>query len=65
MALTENPLGGTAITIGAVIATPKITVLVGLPDVGSTAAGAVNEFKAFTAAIVKATGLADVFKKPQ
>jgi hypothetical protein len=65
MADIENPLGGTAITIGEVIATPKITVLVGLPAVGSTAAGAVNEFKAFASAIVKAIGLADVFKKPQ
>jgi len=65
MALTENPFGGTAITIGVDIETPKITVLLLFPAEGNAAAGAVNEFKAFASAIVKATGLALVFKKPQ
>ena len=43
IALTENPLGGTAITIGIDIEIPKIMVFVGVPAVGNTAAGAVNE----------------------
>ena len=65
MALTENPLDGTAITIGVDIEMPSITVLVGVPLVGNTAAGAVTEFRALASVIVSAIGLAEVLRKPQ
>jgi len=65
MALTENPLDGTAITIGVDIDTPNITVFVGVPAVGNTAAGAVNELRALFSAIVNAIGLVEVLRKPQ
>jgi hypothetical protein len=65
IALTENPLGGTAITIGVDIEIPKIMVFVGVPAVGNTAAGAVNELRALFSAIVNAIGLVEVFRKPQ
>ena len=38
--VTENELGGTATTIGALIVTPRINDVLGVPDTGKTAAGA-------------------------
>ena len=65
IALTANPLGGTAITIGEDMETPSMTTCWGVPDTGITGVAGVTEFKALASDIVIATGLAEVFRKPQ
>ena len=56
--VTENELGGTATTIGDVIATPSTKLLLGVPATGNTAAGAL------VGVIVTAITLLLVFKNP-
>jgi hypothetical protein len=65
IALTANPLGGTAITIGVDIDTPSITTCCGVPETGITGVPGVTAFKALASDIVIAMGFAEVFKKPQ
>jgi hypothetical protein len=64
IAVTEN-CGGTTITCGADIATPKIKLFELFPPVGRTAAGAVVTVPGIAGAIVTAIGVLPVFKKPQ
>jgi hypothetical protein len=57
--VTENELGGTATTIGAVILTPKTNEVLELPALGNTAA------PALVGAILTAITFVPVFKNPQ
>ena len=54
----ENELGGTATTIGTLIPTPRTNELLGVPDTGNTAAGAL------VGAIVTATTFDPKFNNP-
>jgi len=65
IALTANPLGGTAMTIGEDMETPSMTTCWGVPDTGITGVAGVTVFKALASEIVIATGFVEVFKKPQ
>ena len=57
--VTENELGGTATTIGAVILTPKTNEVLELPALGNTAA------PALVGAMLTAITFVPVFKNPQ